>query len=60
MNPLPRLHLCDIMAAAVHIGCSLQDLPPPLGLPEEPEDQLGYGCLAPSAMKAGQGLGTWP
>ena len=53
MNLSPHPHLCDLMAAAVHIGRSLQDLPPPLGLPEEPEDRLGYGCLAPSVMKAG-------
>ena len=27
MNPLPHLHLCDLMATAVHIGCSLGPAP---------------------------------
>ena len=35
--------------------------PAPLfGQPEESQGQLGPGCLAASAMTAGQGLGIWP
>ena len=33
---------------------------PPFGQPEESQGQLGPGCLAASAMTAGQGLGIRP
>ena len=35
-------------------------LPPLFGWPEELEILSGPGLLVPSAMTAGQGLGTWP
>ena len=55
----PHPGLCALMAAAVCLGCSVQDLTPPCGQPEETAGQLGPGCLAASAMTAGQGLGAW-
>ena len=56
----PHPGLCALMAAAVCLGCSVQDLTPPCGQPEETAGQLGPGCMAASAMTAGQGLGAWP
>ena len=53
-GPFPHPSLCDLIAA-VCLGRLLWDLVSPhFGRPEEPEGQLGPGCLAPSEMTAGQ------
>ena len=57
---LSSVPVCDLIAVAVCLAHSFQDLPPPYGQLEEREGQLGPECLAPSAMTAGQDIGTWP
>ena len=48
------------MAAPSAWDASCGTWSPPYGRPQEPAGQLGPGRLAPSAMTAGQGLGTGP
>ena len=45
--------LCGLMAARSAWDAACGTWSPPYGRPQEPEGQLGPGCLAPTAMTVG-------
>lgn len=58
LSPIPASVTSWQRPSAEDTVCGTQA--PPFVPPEEPVSQLGPGRLSPSAITAGQRLGTWP